>query len=56
MTATELLVSLHSLTPSPSPPGPTLRQLIAAVDACVSDRATFHADVLASSLQQLLQR
>lgn len=58
MTATEVLVALHSITPAPAgpPTGPTVRQLIAAVDACVADSATFHADALASALQQLLQR
>ena len=54
MTATELLVALHGVTPSAA--GPTIRQLIAAVDTCVADRVTFHADTLASALQQLLQR
>lgn len=54
MSASELLVGLHSIAPSPG--GPSVRQLIAAVDACVADRATFHADALASALQQLLQR
>ena len=54
MTATEVLVALHSVIPSSA--GPTIRQLIAGVDACVADRTTFHADALASALQQLLQR
>ena len=58
MTATEVLVALHSITPGPagSSTSPSLRQLIAGVDACVADPGTFHADALASALQQLLQR
>ncbi|KAK9793182.1 hypothetical protein WJX73_008046 [Symbiochloris irregularis] len=55
MTPTELLVSLHSVATDPAA-GPTVRQLIMAVDGCLADKATFHKDVLASSLQQLLPR
>lgn len=54
LTPTELLVHLHSVATAPT--GPTVRQLIAAVDSCVADRATFGEDVLASALQQLLPR
>ena len=54
MTPTELLVNLHSVATAPA--GPTLRQLITAVDGCVADKVTFHEDVLASALQQLLPR
>lgn len=54
MTPTELLVALHSVATAPA--GPTVCHLITAVDGCVADKATFHEDVLASALQQLLHR
>lgn len=54
MTPTELLLALHSIDPSQE--GIRLKQVMGALDLCLTLRDTFNKAVLASTLQQLNQR
>ena len=53
MTATDVLVELHTLKPGP---GLAVPAIIRGIEACMADRAAFTPDDLAAALQQLRHR